>query len=67
MKVEVITVSDTQLTSELPDVEAKYAGRAVHSINVELSCMITVAEVEDLVADALWGSMSRSDVVLVIG
>ena len=67
MKVEIITVSDTQLTSELPDVEAKHAARAVHSINVELTSMITVAEAEAIVEDALWCSMSRADVVLVIG
>ena len=67
MKVEIITVSDAQLTTEMPEVEAKHAARTVVQHALTLTGVTTSPEDEEVVADTLWGAMGRADAVMVIG
>lgn len=67
MKVEVITVGNDLLLSDVINTMAAYVTRKLHEVRVGLTCRLTVGEDVALLTDVLQTAVSRADVVIVVG
>lgn len=67
MKVEVISIGDEILFGEILDTNAGYAVRCLRELSITITARVTVADDEDLIAEALRSARRRADVVLTWG
>ncbi len=67
MKVEIVSIGDELLVSDVLDTNIAHLSRSLREINVPITCKVTVGEDVALVADVLRIALERADVVLAIG
>lgn len=66
MKVEIISIGDDLLVSDVLDTNIAHLSRSLREIHVPITCKVTVGEDLDLVTDVLRVALGRADVVLAI-
>lgn len=67
MRVEIISISNQLLLSDILNTNAAFVTRVLKEINADITCKVTVGEDVERVADVLRNAMHRADVVLILG
>jgi nicotinamide-nucleotide amidase len=67
MKVEVVTIGNDLLLSDVINTIAAHVTRKLREVRVSLTCRVTVGEELSLVIDVLQTAAARADVVVVVG
>lgn len=67
MKVEIVSISTRLLMGDILDTNTAYVSRSLRKINAQLTCKVVVGDDLQMIADAMYVALRRSDVVLTIG
>jgi nicotinamide-nucleotide amidase len=67
MKVEVVTIGNDLLLSDVINTMAAHVTRKLRDLRVSLTCRVTVGEELPLVLDVLQTAATRADLVIVVG
>lgn len=67
MKVEVVTVGNELLVSDVLDTSTAHLSRSIRDLSLQMTCKVTVGDDLELLSDVLQTALRRADVVLVVG
>lgn len=67
MKVEIISIGNELLMSDILDTNSSYISRSLREVRVSLTCRVTVGDDPDMISDVLQVALQRADVVLTTG
>jgi nicotinamide-nucleotide amidase len=67
MNAEIIAVGSEMLTPERVDTNSLYLTRELNDLGVEVVTKCVIGDDRDRLADAVWRSLSRSEIVIVSG
>jgi molybdenum cofactor synthesis domain-containing protein len=67
MKVEIVSISNQLLMSDILDTNAAHVSRSLSQLKVSLTCKVTVGDDLDLITDVIQNALARADIVITIG
>ncbi len=67
MKVEIVSISNQLLMSDILDTNAAHVSRSLNQIKIDLTCKITVGDDLAMIASVLSAATQRADAVITIG
>lgn len=67
MKVEIVSIGNALLMSDVLDTSAAHVIRSLREVKLDVTCRVTVGDDLELLQDVLRVALRRADVVLVIG
>ncbi len=66
MKVEIVSIGDDLLVSDVLDTNIAHLSRSLREIHVPITCKVTVGDDVEMIADVLQIALKRANVVLTI-
>ena len=67
MKVEIVSISNQLLMSDILDTNAAHVSRSLNQIKIDLTCKITVGDDLAMIASVLSAATQRADAIITIG
>jgi nicotinamide-nucleotide amidase len=67
MKVEIVSISNQLLMSDILDTNAAHVSRSLRQVHVDITCKVTVGDDLHMIASVLHVALERADVVITIG
>ena len=67
MKVEIVSISNQLLMSDILDTNAAHVSRSLNQIKIDLTCKITVGDDLAMIASVLGAATQRADAIITIG